>query len=366
MKVSIGAKILQGPFGGGNEFLRNLIIFLESNNVEVVNNLNHEDIDIILLTNPLDSSETSTFNNYDIDFYIKFKNSDAICFQRINECDERKKTNYINKSLDKFNKNIDINIFVSEWLYENFKPYELSKKDYHIVRGGPNPQIFNTNNRKVKVPGNKIKIVTHHWSDNWNKGFNFYKKLDSLLSESDDFKNIEFTVIGNKPNNLTFKNTNLIEPLHGEELSLELQKHDLYLTASENEPSGNHHMEGALCGLPILYINSGALPEYCKDFGVQVNFENILQSIEEIDNNYDYFINKLESYKFTSLFASKHLLNIFTESIQNKEKIIKKRKKLNSTVVLFNFLKSKIVRNVKFIFKILLRFLGKLKRFTNK
>ena len=37
----------------------------------------------------------------------------------------------------------------------------------------------------------------------------------------------------------------------------ELKKHDIYITASENEPSGNHHMEGALCGLPILFKDSG-------------------------------------------------------------------------------------------------------------
>ena len=30
----------------------------------------------------------------------------------------------------------------------------------------------------------------------------------------------------------------------------------------------NHHMEGALCGLPILYKDSGAASEYCNDFGI--------------------------------------------------------------------------------------------------
>ena len=29
MKISIGSKIIDGPFGGGNEFLRNLIDFLD-------------------------------------------------------------------------------------------------------------------------------------------------------------------------------------------------------------------------------------------------------------------------------------------------------------------------------------------------
>ena len=71
MKISIGSKIVDGPFGGGNEFLRNLINFLDENGHTVINHLKDKDIDIILLTNPLVSSETSSFNSYDIEFYLK-------------------------------------------------------------------------------------------------------------------------------------------------------------------------------------------------------------------------------------------------------------------------------------------------------
>ena len=40
-------------------------------------------------------------------------------------------------------------------------------------------------------------------------------------------------------------------------------------------PSGNHHIEGALCGLPLMYLNSGGTPEYCKDFGLEYSIENL-------------------------------------------------------------------------------------------
>ena len=36
----------------------------------------------------------------------------------------------------------------------------------------------------------------------------------------------------------------------------ELKNHHIYITASINEPSGNHHIEAGQCGLPILYIGS--------------------------------------------------------------------------------------------------------------
>ena len=75
----------------------------------------------------------------------------------------------------------------------------------------------------------------------------------------------EFTFIGNKPKDIKFNNINILKPLEGKNLANELKKHDVYITASENEPSGNHHMEGALCGLPILFKDSGSTSEYCKD-----------------------------------------------------------------------------------------------------
>ena len=49
MKVSIGAKVFDGPWGGGNLFVKNLSNTLKSKGHEVVYDLKDNDIDIILL-----------------------------------------------------------------------------------------------------------------------------------------------------------------------------------------------------------------------------------------------------------------------------------------------------------------------------
>ena len=117
MKISIGSKVIEGPFGGGNEFIKNLINFFHDRGHTVVNSLEDEDIDIILLTNPLINSETSTFNNFDIDYYVKFKNPNAIVFQRINECDERKGTKNLNAKLSKLAIPFSLTIEAYLWGY---------------------------------------------------------------------------------------------------------------------------------------------------------------------------------------------------------------------------------------------------------
>ena len=73
----------------------------------------------------------------------------------------------------------------------------------------------------------------------------------------------------------------------------ELKKHHVYLTASLNEPSGNHHIEAAQCGLPILYINSGGIPEYCSGYGVEFNEDNFQEKLYVLSENYEFFRNTL-------------------------------------------------------------------------
>ena len=52
--------------------------------------------------------------------------------------------------------------------------------------------------------------------------------------------------------------------MSGHELADTIKGNHLYLTASINEPSGNHHIEALQCGLPILYLESGAPPNIVK------------------------------------------------------------------------------------------------------
>ena len=66
MKVSIGTNVKDGPWGGGNLFAINLTNYLVNKNHKVVYNLNDDDIDIILLTEPRKTSESSAFTHIDV------------------------------------------------------------------------------------------------------------------------------------------------------------------------------------------------------------------------------------------------------------------------------------------------------------
>ena len=325
MKISIGTNIKNGPWGGGNLFAINLTNYLIQKGHNVTSNLEDNDIDIILLTEPRKTSESSAFTHIDVNNYLNYKNQNAIVIHRINECDERKGTNFVNKYLIDVNKSADFTVFVSSWLKNLFIQQGLSPKNKEVILAGANKNIFNTEGFKPWNKSEKMKIVTHHWGANWNKGFEIYKRLDDMLGSKSYRDKIEFTYIGNLPKNFTFNNSIYIEPLSGEELAKEIKRNHLYITASINEPSGNHHIEAAQCGLPLLFIESGGIPEYCTEYGLMFNESNFSEKLEEIFKSYDIYQKKVLKYPFNSEKMCEDYLSLFCKLIKKKQEIFSSR-----------------------------------------
>ena len=328
MKISIGTKIRKGPWGGGNLFAINLKNYLEEKGHKVLNDLSEDDIDIILLTEPRKTSESSSFTHVDVLKYLTCVNNSSLVVHRINECDERKGTNFVNKFLIEANQVADSTIFVSTWLQNLFFQQQIDKKNCKVILSGANKEVFNNNNFIPWDGSRKLKIVTHHWGANWNKGFDIYSLLDQMLSDSKYSEKISFTYIGNVPKGFKFENTRQVDPLEGKELASEIKKNHLYLTASLNEPSGNHHIEAAQCGLPILYIDSGGIPEYCKGFGISFNNLNFESKLDEMIHDYTIYHNKVRQYSLNSDEMSKEYENLFKEMLSKREDVIYRRQKI--------------------------------------
>ena len=325
MKVSIGTNIKDGPWGGGNLFAINLKNHLHSKGFKVVNNLDDDDIDIILITEPRRTSESSAFTHIDVQKYLKFVNSETLVMHRINECDERKNTKYLNKYMINANKVADYTVFVSTWLKNLYENQGISTKNNHVVLAGANKEIFNNNDYVPWDGSEEMRIVTHHWGANWNKGFDVYTNLDKLISSKKWQNKISFTYIGNLPKNFKFENTKVIKPLSGENLAEAIKKNHIYLTASINEPSGNHHIEGAQCGLPLLYIDSGGIPEYCSGFGEIFDKYNFEQKLEKIMHEYLENVENMKNYPNNSDIMCTEFENYFIEMIDNKENLLHQR-----------------------------------------
>ena len=298
--------------GGGNNFILNLSKFLKKNNFKVIYQI-ESDIDLIFLIDPIKKPKFG--KNYGLEDALDYKNKypNTIILYRVNENDKKRNysSNYEPKMIEAM-KSVNHTTFVSDWLKNYFiDKYKLSINCNSIINGCNKNFFYNIKNSQ-KFKDNKIKLVTHHHSDNYLKGFHIYNEIDKLLDKNN---NIEFTFIGNYNKEYTPKNIKILEPCVGEKLGNLLRENDIYLTATQYEPGAMHYVEGLSCGLPVLYcINGGGAHEVCKMAGEEFHdIKTMLEKMELIKNNYGKYIHSINYKYLGSDRCCKEYVNLINE-----------------------------------------------------
>ncbi len=334
MKIAIGHKLKNGPWGGGNSFVKNLSNALNAQGFSVYYDLSEPDLDFIVLTDPRSSSSNVSFAAKEILSYIA-KYPNTLVIHRINECDERKKTHFMNLRLRIANYCADHTVFVASWLKDLNIIYRHKNVSSSVILNGADDSLYNSSFHTPWDGYSPVSLVTHHWGGNWMKGFEIYKRIDELLIEPEWINKINFTYIGNLPKNFSFKNSIYIKPLEGKALADEIKKHHIYVTASINEPGGNHQIEGGCCGLPLLYLNSGCMPEYCSGYGVCFDHFNFEASLKLIIDNYYSYQEKMKFFPHKASVTSSEWIKLFYILDEKRKDLIKARKNKRSKIYLF-------------------------------
>lgn len=325
MKVAVNFRIQDGPWGGGNRFVKSLVDTLTSRGSMVVHSLRDRDIDIILLMDPRWRHPSVTFTPGDILRYLLLRNPRALVVHRINECDERKNTHHMNSLLRRANYCADHTVFVGGWMKNLPLWQDGAEARSSVIINGADTRIFNPHGWQPWRGGGALKLVTHHWGGNWMKGFDIYSRLDKMLNEPNWKGRVEFTYIGNLPPGFVFKHARHVAPLDGMALANELRSHHAYITASINEPGGNHQNEGALCGLPLLYRRSGCLPEYCEGFGVAFDETDFEDRLQQLIDQYEEWAAVMPAYPHTADRTCANYLALFDELIKSRDQILASR-----------------------------------------
>ena len=104
-------------------------------------------------------------------------------------------------------------------------------------------------------------------------------------------------------------------------------------------------------GLPILYINSGGIPEYCDGYGVVFEQDNFKEKLIEIIESYDFYNKEILTYENNSISMSEKYEALFKNMFNNKKEIIDNRDfdKKNSPVNLIEKYTFLIKRKIKLI-----------------
>ena len=200
-------------------------------------------------------------------------------------------------------------IFISHWI-KNYYSKNIKNKST-VIHNSVDENIFTIKKHSFDMP----RLFTHHWSPSRKKGWDFYEKIDKWIKG----KNITFTFTGNLPRQLDeLNNTKSIKPISGHALADEIRKHNIYVTAAENEACGQHHLEGISCGLPYLYYSKGGGLKEAGKFGVEFkSFEEFKEKLIYITENHDkYYKNIKNNFNYYNKNTFKRYEEIIKRCIQ--------------------------------------------------
>lgn len=295
-KVNILFKFVDGPWGGGNQFLKTL-----KNQFQAMNIYEEEpeSADIIIFNSYPFGSEYL----YDKAFKLLRQYPGKTLIHRVDGPISlvRGRDLSVDKAIFYFNEAMcDGTVFQSYWSREQCMHLGLNKKKHEIeIINAPDPKIFFVRNDNGKQRAtDKLRLIATSWSSNPKKGFDLYSFLDEHL----DFQRYEMTFVGNSLVN--FKNIQHISPLQSVNLAEVLREHDIFITASEDDPCSNSLLEALHCGLPVVALDSGGHPELIGEGGrLFSGKDDVLSVINNVAENFEKFRGKIRVSNISEIAA---------------------------------------------------------------
>lgn len=179
----------------------------------------------------------------------------------------------------------DVTVLQSHYSYDKHLEIGIDFKNPVIIPNAVDPAIFHCHSRISPPDGKrKVKLIASSWSDNHKKGGPVYKWIEDNL----DWSKYEFTFVGRTKEK--FARINILPACPSMKLAGILRQHDIYITASQNDPCSNSLLEALSCGLPAVFLQSGGHPELVKGAGIGFKSnEETIQAIEKVSEQYEYF-----------------------------------------------------------------------------
>jgi len=242
------------PYGGGNQFMLALEGALQRRGMRVIRNSGAGADAHILQSIWFDRDklrrerEPGSVVIHRIDGPIQLyrgtdARSDVLCFE-------------INREL------ADVTVMQSGW--SMCKTYDLGYRPFRplLMWNSCDPLIFNREGRVPFERHRKIRLISTSWSDNPRKGRATYEWMDKHL----DWSRYEYTFVGRVTGQ--FEHIRTLAPVDSQTLAGLLKRHDIYVTASQNDPCSNALVEALSCGLPAVYFQDGGHPELVEFGGI--------------------------------------------------------------------------------------------------
>ena len=274
MKFHILHDIREGPYGGGNQFLKSLRDCFRRDGV-------YEEsarrADAILFNSHQKLGEALSLKRRDPGKTFVHRVDGPV--SEIRDSHER-----IDGMIYRANRVLaDGTVFQTDWSRERNRDLGMPPSRFEtVIMNAPDPRLFYPGKTRSLDSSRRLRLVATSWSSHPNKGFDAYGWLDDHL----DFKRFEMTFIGRSP--VTFRNIRRVDPLPSPDLADILREQDVFVTASRRDPCSNALIEALHCGLPAVALNDGGHPEIVGQGGELFDRpEKIPERLERIRARYE-------------------------------------------------------------------------------
>ena len=130
----------------------------------------------------------------------------------------------MDKRLARFDAVADFTVFISEWLRDHHAATWFDRaKPHTCILNGADPAVFHPVGNRPWDGREPFRLVTHHWSDNWMKGFAAYREIDELIAAG-KLPGFELWIIGRWPAELAWKAARTFPPASGADLGTLLRQ----------------------------------------------------------------------------------------------------------------------------------------------
>jgi glycosyltransferase involved in cell wall biosynthesis len=298
MKIHIHYKFTDGPYGGGNQFLKALRSELLKRGA---------------YASDIDGADICLFNGSPFDSYshiekmhdVFIRNPYILYIIRVDgpTVSARGSGLFYDKLIKKIN-NIycDGIVFQSAWSRkQNQRITGIASVNEAVILNAADPDIFNPIGKEKFDANRKIRLIATSWSNNERKGFPVYEYLDNNMNWS----KYAMMFVGNCP--MRYHNIKCLQPISSTALADILRQNDIYLTASRNDACPNSLLEAMACGLPAIAFNHGGHPEMIGQGGVLYDSkEELPDKINSIVGKYDQFQNNIPDHSIMNV-AEKYI-----------------------------------------------------------
>lgn len=269
------------PMGGGHQFLRAFWKQAEMRGMRIENNRISR------------TTRACLFNsfNFDAQRLKRLRRKSVLYVHRVDGPVDvyRGRDEGVDLGVQSINKRFaDKTIFQSRYSLGKHLELGLEFCNPTTIMNAADPEIFYPQGRNEFSNNRKTRLIASSWSDNINKGAPVYQWLDEHL----DWERFEMTFVGRSP--MMFKNIRMLPAVDSYRMAELFREHDIYITASKNDPCSNSLIEALTCGLPAVYLQSGGHPEIVKQAGAGFEAaEQIPELLNQITSQYEAFQSRI-------------------------------------------------------------------------